>query len=120
MYKLITPLIACIAISACGSINTIGRSNQEVTSSLQQKEGKCSSVSRVYSGVSYDLCVLNRAGKGFQFVESLQDRYFYDIAASAIADTLVLPYTAYTQYKNGSIPVGSNNQGSLQQQTLEY
>ncbi len=53
-------------------------------------------VSRVYSGLSNDICFL----KG-----EYQDKglVFWDIPFSLVADTVFLPYTVYTQAKHGNL-----------------
>lgn len=106
MRNLIALIATCFIVNACGSINTIGRSDKAIITSIEKKQGNCKSIPRIYSGVNYNLCLLKKKGTGIS-AEPVLGLYFMDIAPSALADTLAIPYTAYDQYKNGSIPIKS-------------
>tara|TARA_R110002072_G_scaffold298269_2_gene471963 strand:- start:10675 stop:11001 length:327 start_codon:yes stop_codon:yes gene_type:complete len=99
---IITLMSICIVMSGCGSISTIPESNSTIRSELVGKKTKCNWIPRLYSGVAYGFCRLH--AKPTQFYEAFTlDYYIFDIVISGAVDTLALPYTAYLQYKTGSI-----------------
>ncbi|WP_417501344.1 YceK/YidQ family lipoprotein [Marinobacter sp.] len=58
----------------------------------------------MYSGVAYDYCWLHGSPSGISN-SGLLSGLLFDIPASAIADTIVLPYTLHQQYTKGHIPI---------------
>ena len=97
-------LLLMICIQACGTITTLSESDQRIASKLNKKDTYCESVSRVYSGVSYDFCSLNSKPNDTE-IDVLVGFYLLDGVLSAASDTLVLPYTIYQQSKKGSIQI---------------
>ncbi|MDO3384038.1 YceK/YidQ family lipoprotein [Gilvimarinus algae] len=94
-------LLACVG---CGTVNTTLRGDHYVSSSLRKHESACGSLPRVYSGVGYDLCRLNAAAPNdLVWPVFLLPVMAVDLVLSGAADTLVLPYTAVRQYRDGSI-----------------
>jgi uncharacterized protein YceK len=104
MRNLLILFLMTHLLIACGSIKTIGKTDEQVIRSLNKDNGSCSTITRIYSGVGYDLCVLNKGGKS-SYHDALLGVYLFDVGASAVLDTVALPYTTYDQYKNGSIAV---------------
>ena len=97
--------IAVIALTAgCGTITTLSSSDDSLSRDLKKRETYCESLSRVYSGVSYNLCVLNSKPRDTE-IALLVGFYLVDGAFSLLSDTLVLPYTIYRQSADGSIPI---------------
>ena len=101
---LLALLGVCLIVAGCGTMTTVLREDRVTVQSLKAKKTYCQSVPRVYSGVSYDLCVLHAppsSGSGL----SLNDVPwpYLDVAVSAVLDTLFLPYTVYRQSADGSI-----------------
>ena len=91
-------------MAGCGTVNTAIRGDSVAVRELKAKKTYCQSVPRVYSGVSYDLCVLHappRSAGGL----SLNDVPwpYLDVAVSGVMDTLILPYTIYRQSADGSL-----------------
>jgi uncharacterized protein YceK len=97
-------LLLMMCIQACGTITTLSESDQRISSKLTKKDTYCESVSRVYSGVSYDFCSLNSKPNNTE-IDALVGFYLLDGALSAVSDTLVLPYTIYQQSEKGSIRI---------------
>ncbi|MBP1127417.1 MULTISPECIES: YceK/YidQ family lipoprotein [Pseudomonas] len=99
-------LLAASALSllGCGTVNTVMREDHVAVQALKKQKTYCQSISRVYSGVAYDLCQLHAppsatTGVWVNFVPLI----FIDVVASGVLDTLVLPYTVYRQSTDGSI-----------------
>ncbi len=94
-------LIGCIFLvfflSGCGTISTIGE---------KKKDHSClgeNPIPRIYSGIFYDVSLVKYAlydgpGPDFEFGMGITDFPF-----SLALDTVVLPYTVYTQIKYGDI-----------------
>ena len=100
------PVVWCVLVltlGGCGTVKTVFNSDAQVSAALKKESTYCDSVPRVYSGAAFDLCVLhapaNTTGKGGGLIPLL----FVDVVASALADTLALPYTIYRQSRDGSI-----------------
>ena len=93
-----------LLMGSCGTTTTVLRGDEVTVRELRGKKTYCQSVSRIYSGVAYDLCVLhgppNSAGSlslnGIPWA-------ILDIPVSGVLDTLVLPYTLYRQSADGSL-----------------
>ncbi|WP_300631525.1 YceK/YidQ family lipoprotein [Pseudomonas sp.] len=108
MWTLIARLSVLLGIilmtGGCGTVTTVFRGDDVTVRELRGKKTYCQSVSRIYSGVAYDLCVLhgppNSAGElslnGVPWA-------MFDVPISAVLDTLVLPYTIYQQSADGSL-----------------
>jgi uncharacterized protein YceK len=103
--------IAAILITfctACSTLKTVAPDRGRVDISSQGFDSNCNKIPRIYSGVSYNLCLLNSesnsnaiGGVGLMGVPLI----FIDTVCSAVADTVFLPYTIYTQVNDGSINV---------------
>lgn len=97
-------LLILIGLSGCGTLNTVTQPDQTVASRLKQQNTYCTSLPRIYSGVTYNLCQLYSSPGSGHFAWSL-DLYIIDSLMSAVIDTVLLPYTGYRQIKDGSIHV---------------
>ncbi|UTF58675.1 YceK/YidQ family lipoprotein [Gilvimarinus sp. DA14] len=98
----ITMLILFISITGCGSVTTVGSSDSRVTANLERKNTYCKTIPRMYSGVAFDFCSLHAPSKGAN-LNWFAGYYLVDGIASAVLDTLLLPYTGYLQVKEGSV-----------------
>ena len=91
-----------IVMSGCGTVRTVSDESKAVND-LANWQTDCFTITRAYSGVSYQFCNLNgpqrKGGHWAPFP------ILVDMGASAIADTLILPYTGYHQYKRGNVPI---------------
>lgn len=103
-------LVYLIAFSllGCGTINTTIRGDsvarRNLNLNLNQVETSCRTIPRVYSGVSYDICMLRgKPSHTMLWLGSAPQLILVDLALSSVLDTIVLPYTVYGQINDGSI-----------------
>ena len=94
-----------MALSGCGTVSTVFKTDNTVAKRLNEGKTYCNFIPRVYSSVSYDICVLRGdPGPDETWKPSKQvDLYVLDIALSTVFDTLGLPYTIYMQTSEGSL-----------------
>ena len=102
--KLPIIILLILCMQGCGTVTTLSETDQRIASNLTKQETYCESISRVYSGVAYDLCKLNSKPTGTE-VDILVGFYMVDGLLSAVSDTVALPYTIYQQYDKGSIQI---------------
>ena len=57
MYSVL--LAALLAISGCGTINTVFRPDAVASQNLKESRSYCENIPRIYSGVIYGFCTLN-------------------------------------------------------------
>lgn len=103
-----TFVILVLCTSSCATIKTIDPPKNYINISHYGKKSYCENIPRIYSGISYNLCLLHgepstkvnvgSSLNGLPFV-------FIDSAFSVVADTVVLPYTIAVQANKGSIKV---------------
>ncbi|ERT18529.2 MULTISPECIES: YceK/YidQ family lipoprotein [Pseudomonas] len=89
-------------LAGCGTVHTVF-SEAKAVDDLAKWQSDCRSIPRAYSGVAYQFCSLNapaRSGAHWAPFPVL-----VDMAASSLADTIVLPYTGYQQYERGNVPI---------------
>lgn len=100
-------LFLSVSLSACGTIKSLDQNNNRVEIKHEQGVTKCETLSRVYSGVHYDLCLLHSKRKKAPLKIQLDPLWLtsIDIVLSAVADTLILPYTLYHQVDKGNLKV---------------
>ncbi|WP_282361618.1 YceK/YidQ family lipoprotein [Pseudomonas sp. PS01300] len=89
-----------VAVSGCGTVRTIS-SESKSANDLAKWQTYCHTIPRVYSGIAYQFCNLN--GPQRTRAHWAPFPILIDMAASGIADTVILPYTGYQQYKRGNI-----------------
>lgn len=97
-----------LCVSSCATIKTINPSKNHINISHYGKQSYCENIPRIYSGVSYNLCLLyGEPSKKVNIGSSLNNIPFVviDTAFSAVSDTVVLPYTIVMQADKGSIKV---------------
>lgn len=95
-------------LSGCGTLNTLFRTDQAVGHNLRASKTYCDSIPRVYSGISYDLCVMHgpsNVGGRDPAAPALIPLQIVDLIPSGILDTLVLPYSIYRQHADGNIDI---------------
>ena len=90
------------ALSGCGTIQTVSDESKAVDN-LARWESSCHSIPRAYSGFAYQFCNLNGPARSGNHWSA--DTIFVDMGLSAIADTLILPYTGFQQLRWGSVPI---------------
>ena len=99
-------LMCSIAMVACGTIQTVPKSNFKIGYSLYRVQSKCKSVPRIFSGVSYDFCRLHAEPKGSIYNYPLLGFYVTDILIfSPFLDVVVLPITMPQQIMFGNAEV---------------
>lgn len=108
MPKVATLLFLLMICQACATVKTVNPSGDHVDIAYYDKKSYCDSIPRIYSGVSHNLCLMYgepsqtlNMGDSFNGVPYL----LIDSALSAATDTLLLPYTIYSQATKGSIKV---------------
>lgn len=99
--RLVAFIITIALTSSCSTIATLsgGYKKQDLSGAEAEKVFHCDknyTIPRVYSGVANDMRFLrgNYQDKGL---------IFWDLPFSLIADTIVLPYTIYTQTSYGNL-----------------
>ncbi|AZF40664.1 hypothetical protein C4J87_0475 [Pseudomonas sp. R1-43-08] len=108
MWTLIVRLSVLLGISlllgGCGTATTVLRGDDVTVRELRGKKTYCQSVSRIYSGVAYDLCVLHGppSSAGGLSLNGIPWAIL-DVPVSGVLDTLVLPYTLYRQNADGNL-----------------
>ncbi|OZG71942.1 cysteine synthase [Hahella sp. CCB-MM4] len=107
-------LLSILALqTGCGTINTLGKPEHVAAKNLKEEGSYCTSLPRVYSGVSYDLCrMYGRPAPvhAWQGTEGAATLWLVDLVVSGVLDTLALPYTMYDQSKYGDIELRSGTQ----------
>ncbi|WP_020409360.1 YceK/YidQ family lipoprotein [Hahella ganghwensis] len=105
-------LVLVLFQTGCGTINTVGRPEHIAANNLKEAGSYCSRLPRVYSGVSYGLCLMyGRPAPvhSWQGTEKAVTMWAVDLVASGILDTLALPYTLYDQSRYGDIELRTHS-----------
>lgn len=106
--KMLFSMILLLGLTACATVTTLPPSTTHVSIEHEGKKSYCQSIPRVYSGFAFNLCKLNgEPSRHENLGSSINSVPFFviDGAFSLVADTVVLPYTLYTQNQHGSIDV---------------
>lgn len=109
IVRLMVALLIAASIAGCGSVRTLSSDNVAKVDDLELKGTACGdTLPRVYGGVVYNICVLSgngheRGGPLYRIGLMEYPAPVIDMGLSAVADTLVLPYTLYRQNQDGSI-----------------
>jgi uncharacterized protein YceK len=101
-------LLAALIIAGCGTVQTVMRGDEVAAKSLKERKSYCGAVPRIYSGVTYDFCILNaplEKGRDAEVHDNAPAIVLIDVVLSGALDTLLLPYTLYRQQADGSIMV---------------
>ena len=100
LKQLILILVSLFCLSACGTMRTLGDEPIPISSPKYSGSQPCKTINRVYSGVQYDYCVVNK-GDGSDW--ELKGYLVWDFPFSFVLDTVALPYTLYKQITVGSL-----------------
>lgn len=95
--------VLVVFATGCGTIVTTTNDDKAILDRLAGRKTHCAYISRVYSGVKYDVC--NLYAQHNLIPDSFVAFYAFDLVFSGIADTLILPYTVKRQQTVGSIKV---------------
>jgi uncharacterized protein YceK len=101
-------LLAALMLTGCGTVQTVMRGDEAAAKSLKERKSYCGAVPRIYSGVTYDFCILNaplEKGREAEVHDNAPAIVLIDVVLSGAFDTLLLPYTLYRQQADGSIMV---------------
>lgn len=101
-------LLFVLSTFSCSTIKTIDPPKSHVNISHHGKKSYCEEIPRIYSGVFYNLCHLyGEPSEKINVGSSWNNTpvIVIDTAFSAVADTVILPYTITMQSKKGSIKV---------------
>ena len=106
MKETICCLLALLCFS-CATVKTIVPPFNHIEISYKGKDSYCKDIPRIYSGISYNACLLYGEPSTTSNFNSFNGVPFIviDSAFSVIADTVVLPYTIATQMNEGNIRV---------------
>lgn len=106
--RILPMILAALTLAGCGTVQTVVRSDQVAADYLKEKKSHCGAVPRIYSGVTYDFCLLHAERPddvdAFNY-DNATPGVLLDAALSGVLDTLLLPYTIYKQQVDGSIVV---------------
>lgn len=104
MRVIIATIFAVLVLSGCGTIITVFQADNVTKYKLKKVETKCELVTRIYSGLAYDFCILRgKPSQAALWLVPLPELILIDIALSSALDTALLPYTIYEQIQRGSI-----------------
>ncbi|MEK6736808.1 MAG: YceK/YidQ family lipoprotein [Pseudomonadota bacterium] len=93
-----------VSLSGCGTVNTVIRGDSVARHNLNQIETACRTIPRIYSGISYDICILRgKPSHTSLWLGSAPQLMFIDLVLSGALDTVALPYTIYEQINKGHI-----------------
>lgn len=108
MKKMLCLMVGSFLCVSCATVKTVNPVDNQVDISHEGYKSNCESIPRIYSGTSYSFCLLNsepsesvNKGATVNGVPLVA----VDAVFSVAADTVVLPYTIYSQAKNGNIKV---------------
>lgn len=94
-------------LSGCGTINSVFVPDEVVVATLKWSQTNCAALPRIFSGLVYDVCVLNGPARAevpeHGIYVSGMHYLLFDIIASAVFDVVLLPYTAYFQMAHGNL-----------------
>lgn len=106
-FKTIVVLLT-VAFNGCATTKTVSIvENGAIPRSNWNTKTHCDSLPRIYSGLAHNACfaLFAERANGAIYNSFEVGSYVLDSVASAVADTLVLPYTICTQYQRGNIKV---------------
>lgn len=102
----------CIVLAlvnfSCSTVNTVAPAHNHINISHGKNKSYCKSVPRVYSGTFYNFCTLYGEPNKSAITDATTHSFRYwatDSIFSIAFDTVILPYTIYSQIDKGSIGV---------------
>ncbi|WP_285415376.1 YceK/YidQ family lipoprotein [Pseudomonas sp. efr-133-TYG-5] len=101
-------MLTAMMLGGCGTVQTVVLSDKSAVHQLKSQKSYCGAVPRIYSGVTYDFCLLHAERPddvdAFNY-KNASPGPLIDAAFSGVLDTLLLPYTIYKQQADGSIEI---------------
>jgi uncharacterized protein YceK len=107
VIKFASVLFLASSLSGCGTFSSRDITDNTVRIRDYHVKTHCDEISHVYSGIQYDLCILD-SDRGAAPAKVQIDPLWLtsvDFVFSAVADTFILPYTIFKQVENGNIDV---------------
>ncbi|MGJ8692535.1 MAG: YceK/YidQ family lipoprotein [Thalassotalea sp.] len=101
-------LLLAFGTFSCATIKTLDPPKNHINISHYGKKSYCDEIPRIYSGVSYNFCLLyGEPSKRENMGSSVNHVPFFviDTVFSVVSDTVVLPYTIVMQTNKGCIKV---------------
>jgi uncharacterized protein YceK len=106
--KIQAVILAASMLAGCGTIQTVALSDKTNVDQLKANKTYCGAVPRIYSGVTYDFCMLHAEKPddvdAFNY-KNPSLGLVVDGAVSGVLDTFLLPYTIYKQHADGSMVI---------------
>ena len=104
-FRCVLLMLATASASGCGTINTTFRHDAVASNKLARWDSHCDSVPRIYSGTVFDYCTLDAEPRKITGSDGFPAPALivFDMGLSAVADTVLLPYSIYLQNKQGDI-----------------
>jgi len=97
--KAIFVAFATISLMGCGTVTTVASEEENVRKNLSKANSSCTSIPRVFSGVAYDLCMINSKNPASYYKTTISGvpLFLVDLGVSGVLDTVLLPYTISKQ-----------------------
>ena len=103
VFKLIFSIFLISQLTACSSIKTVTSSNEKIGFDLYREKSKCKYSTRIYSGVTYNFCLINAKPSGSTYDTIWAPWILVDLLVlSPIADTVLLPVSITQQVLYGN------------------
>ena len=106
ILPVILVLILSFILQGCGTIRTLNPAGSHIEISHRGHKSYCRKIPRIYSGTAFDICKFYGEPNSTTEPGTVQADFqilFIDILLSFSLDTVVLPYTALQQYRQGNI-----------------
>ncbi|RON86735.1 YceK/YidQ family lipoprotein [Pseudomonas fluorescens] len=101
-------MLTVLMLTGCGTVQTVALSDNFSVKQLKTQKSYCGAVPRIYSGATYDFCMLHAEKPddvdAFNY-NNASIGLVVDAAISGVLDTFLLPYTIYKQQADGSIVI---------------
>ena len=101
-------MLSAVLLTGCGTVQTVAFSDKFSVDQLKTEKTYCGAVPRIYSGATYDFCMLHAEKPDDVDAFNYNNASFglvVDAAVSGVLDTFLLPYTIYKQQADGSIVI---------------
>lgn len=104
MFKKIFLITSLMGMTGCGTINSL-QDQEDVRKDMRARKSHCSFLPHMYSGISYNFCILNAEKSNPKKPDFGIHMLILDTVFSTIADTALSPYTFYKQITQNNISI---------------
>jgi uncharacterized protein YceK len=104
MLRKISLVTILIGATGCGTISSM-QSQEDLRRDMRARKSHCSFLPHIYSGISYNFCILNAEQSNPKKPDLGMHALILDTALSAIVDTTLTPYTFYKQITRSNISI---------------